>query len=194
MATVSLREYGRQRGVSGEAVRKAIKAGRLVLSVSRDAKGWPLIDPVIADQEWGANTSIATSAQQHQYEQAVEAPVKRKAAPAREPAAEPAPAPMVEDAGMQRTNNPAATYNQARAVKEAYLARLTKLDLDQRSGLLVSVDSVKNEAFKIARQVRDSMLNIPDRIAPELAGETDTFKIHLRLTEEIRKALEAIHE
>ena len=46
MATVSLREYGRQRGVSGEAVRKAIKAGRLVLSVSRDAKGWPLIDPV----------------------------------------------------------------------------------------------------------------------------------------------------
>lgn len=192
MATVSLREYGRQRGVSGEAVRKAIKAGRLIKSVSYNDKGWPLIDPAIADGEWGANTSIATSAQQHQYVKAVAAPVKREPAPAPEYVAAPMPepAPLPDDAEALGASNPAETYNKARAIKEAYLARLTKLDLDQRSGLLVSAEGVKKEAFKIARQVRDGMLNLPDRISAELAAEMDQFVIHRRLTEEIRRLLE----
>ena len=37
--------------------------------------------------------------------------------------------------------------------------------------------------------VRDAMLNIPDRIASELAAETDQFEIHRLLTVEIRRAL-----
>lgn len=166
MATVSLREYGRLRGISGEAVRKAISSGRLTGSVRYDAKGRPSVDPVAADAEWSANTSHAQ-----------QAPMTV------EPEQEDAPA-------LPRGGNAASTYNQARAVKEAYLARLTKLDLDERSGLLVSVDSVKNEAFKAARQVRDTMINIPDRVSAELAAMTDQFEIHARLSAEIRKALE----
>lgn len=166
MATVSLREYGRQRGISGEAVRKAISSGRLTSSVRYDAKGKPSVDPAAADAEWDANTSQSQQAKM-----------------AKDPEPEEVPA-------LPRGGNAASTYNQARAVKEAYLARLTKLDLDERSGLLVSVDSVKNEAFKAARQVRDSMINIPDRVSAELAAMTDQFEIHARLTAEIRKALE----
>jgi hypothetical protein len=42
----------------------------------------------------------------------------------------------------------------------------------------------------VARLVRDAMLNIPDRVAAELAAETNQFKVHQRLTHEIRRALE----
>jgi hypothetical protein len=41
----------------------------------------------------------------------------------------------------------------------------------------------------VARIVRDSMLNIPDRVAAELAAETDPFKVQQRLSAEIRLAL-----
>ena len=36
------------------------------------------------------------------------------------------------------------------------------------------------------------MLNIPDRIAADLAAETDAFKVHARLTKEIREVLTAL--
>ena len=40
--------------------------------------------------------------------------------------------------------------------------------------------------------VRDGILNIPDRIAGDLAAETDQFAIHQKLTAELRKALEGL--
>jgi hypothetical protein len=61
---LSLRAYGRsrrERGLNGgsvEAVRRAIRNGRLSRSVVVDSKGKPQIaDPVLADAEWIRNTS-----------------------------------------------------------------------------------------------------------------------------------------
>jgi hypothetical protein len=51
---------------------------------------------------------------------------------------------------------------------------------------------VKRESFRTARQVRDSLLNLPDRLAAELAAETNQFKVHQRLVKEIRRALEEL--
>jgi hypothetical protein len=54
---VSLRSYARHRGVSVEAVRKAIARGRLVKSITKDDP--PQIrDVALADQEWAANTDL----------------------------------------------------------------------------------------------------------------------------------------
>lgn len=54
---MSCRQYAKRRGVSAMAVSVAIKNGRLVKSVVRDAVGNPKIaDPDLADQEWAANT------------------------------------------------------------------------------------------------------------------------------------------
>ena len=56
---ISLRDYAKLRGVSVEAVSKAIKAGRLKKSVTY-VNGKPKIsDPSIADKEWQANTDQA---------------------------------------------------------------------------------------------------------------------------------------
>lgn len=167
--SVTLTAYAKTKGVSVEAVSKAVRVGRLSKSVVFDAKSRPRVIPELADQEWVANTD---SAQQ------------------RVPAVAP-PRPEPEpDQPVARDEPKTATFQQARTLREAYMARLAKLEFDEKSGLLVRADAVKNEAFKVARTVRDNMLNIPDRIAAELANETNQFKVHQRLTAEIRRALE----
>jgi hypothetical protein len=174
MATVSLREFGRMRGVSGEAVRKAIASGRLVKSVVHDEKGRPKIDPAIAATEWAQSTHPTHGG-------------KRAEAPA--PEIEAPSTPPADDRGAG--GGAAATFAQSRAIKEAYLARLAKLEYEEKSAVLVKADAVKKEAFRVARMVRDGLLNIPDRVSAELAADSDAFTIHRKLTLEIRKALEA---
>lgn len=171
--TVSLREFGRQSGVSGEAVRKAIASGRLSRSVVYDAKGRPTVDPALAASEWESQTHPTKGGKRGQAD---EAP------PPVTPTDDPRPTP----------GGAAATFAQSRAIKEAYLARLAKLEFEEKSAALVKADMVKNEAFKVARLVRDAMLNIPDRVSSELAADTEPFVIHRKLTLEIRKALEGL--
>src|SRR5687768_18016976 len=63
------------------------------------------------------------------------------------------------------------TYSQSRAVRELYLARLAKIEFEERSCKLVSRDEVTVVAFTKARTVRDNLLNVPDRLAAMLAAE-----------------------
>lgn len=81
------------------------------------------------------------------------------------------------------------SYAESRAKRESYNAELARLELEEKQGTLVDAEVVKKQAFAVARQVRDGMLNIPDRVAAEMAALTDQFEVHRRLTEEIRKAL-----
>src|SRR6185436_11827767 len=53
-----------------------------------------------------------------------------------------------------------STYAQSRAVRELYLARLAKIEFEERSGKLISRDEVTVAAFTKARTVRDNLLNI----------------------------------
>lgn len=169
------------RGVSGEAVRKAIASGRLVRSVVYDEKGRPSIDPDLAEQEWSDQTHPSHGGKRGA------ASVKKSltddpvtdAAPPDEPRTTPAAA--------------AATFAQSRAIKEAYLARLAKLEFEEKSAALVKADAVKNEAFKVARLVRDALLNIPDRVSADLAADADAFTVHRKISLEIRKALEGLN-
>jgi hypothetical protein len=80
-------------------------------------------------------------------------------------------------------------YARARAVRENYLARLAKIEFEERSGKLVSRDEVEVAAFTRFRTFRDGMLNIPDRVSALLATESDAARVHEILTTEIRKAL-----
>ena len=80
-------------------------------------------------------------------------------------------------------------YSRARAVRENYLARLTKIEFEERSGKLVNRDEVQVAAFNKFRTFRDGMLNIPDRVAAMLAAESDATRAHEILATEIRRAL-----
>lgn len=162
---VSASAYAKHRGISLQAVVKAINDGRLVESVVQSEAGRYKIDPVKADAEWSANTDSMTGAPAHM---------------ANRPA----------ETDNDPEDGQPITYAEARAQHERFKARLAQLELEQREGKLVEAEVVKRESFRTARLVRDALLNLPDRVAGELAAETNQFKVHQRLVSEIRRALE----
>src|SRR5689334_13581977 len=60
-------------------------------------------------------------------------------------------AKVTEPAGNTETPSAGVTYAQSRAVRESYLARLAKIEFENRSGKLVSRDEVAIAAFTKAR-------------------------------------------
>jgi hypothetical protein len=85
-----------------------------------------------------------------------------------------------------------ASYQEARAIREALNARMTKLDYEERLGQLVPAAEAKKEAFEMGRIFRDRMLAIPGRVAASLAAETDVKRVEAKLASEIRRALEEL--
>lgn len=77
--------------------------------------------------------------------------------------------------------------------------RLTKakadkeeLNLRVRLKELIEVATVEKVTFEKARQVRDALLSLADRLAGIVAPETDQAKVHAVLTKEVHQALEAL--
>ena len=84
------------------------------------------------------------------------------------------------------------SFAQSRAIREAYNARLAKLAYEEKAGELVRTDAVKVTWFNILRVLRDRTLNLPDRLAPILAAETDPKQITALLDDELRQILDDV--
>ena len=69
-----------------------------------------------------------------------------------------------------------------------------QFELRQKEGRLVDRDEVHNALFANARNVRDAILGIPDRIAELLAAESDSGVVCRTLDEELREALELLSQ
>jgi hypothetical protein len=82
-----------------------------------------------------------------------------------------------------------SSYAASRAAREAYLARLAKLDFEERSGKLVDADQVRTQVYALGRRLRDAFLGLPDRVAPLLVGQSDQAVVHRLLTQEIMVCL-----
>lgn len=83
-------------------------------------------------------------------------------------------------------------FIESQARREMFKAKLTELEYLERVGKIIPAEDVDREWFELARLVRDTMLNIPARIADQLAHETDQRKVQDLLEQEIYQALEAI--
>lgn len=165
MPLMSLKEYAAHRGVSPAAISLAVKNGRCPATL--DPMGRKVIDSEKADAEW-INTGRGPPPGVKQGPKLVDAPI---------------------DTSETKIGG-APTLLASRQIREAYQARMAKLDYDERTGKTIESEEVKEQSFKAARIVRDNMLNIPDRLAAELAGETNQFTIHKKLTDEIKKAIQ----
>lgn len=69
-----------------------------------------------------------------------------------------------------------------------------RLKLAAEAEKLTSVEGVRSGAVLVARRVRDSMLSIPDKLAPVIAAETDQARCWKLLDAEIRHALTALSD
>lgn len=82
----------------------------------------------------------------------------------------------------------------AQAHERHFKAKMAELEYEERLGTLIKADDADREWFELARLVRDTMLNIPARIADQLAHETDQRKVQDLLEQEIYQAIESLTE
>jgi len=69
---------------------------------------------------------------------------------------------------------------------------MTRLKLDRASGELMSRDAVNKAWFAAGRQIRDTLENLPDRLAGPLAAETDQAAVFSLLKDEFHQMLEML--
>ena len=173
---MGLREYARHRGGSRlpgatlRAVQKAIEAGRI--STVPDDKGRARIDPQVADIQWGRNTDPDQSA---------------RANPGKDISPSGGSA-----SGSQGAEREGSRYWDAKTEREEVELAKAKLQLAKDEGSLVSREAVERAAFEAGRLLRDMILSVPNRLAPEVAGMTEPPAIEVRLREELRKVLDEL--
>ena len=85
-------------------------------------------------------------------------------------------------------------FAQARTAEMVFRARLRKLEFETKSGRFLSSDEVKVKWYTVVRQIRDKVLAIPAKLAPQLAALSDPAEIRDLLDGEIIAILKSLQE
>lgn len=89
-----------------------------------------------------------------------------------------------EDENFGRFN-----YASAKAHREYYMGQIAELDFQIKLGDYVSKAEVEQTFFEASRNVRDMLLNFPNKMASRVIGKKDIKEIETILLEEIRYIL-----
>jgi phage terminase Nu1 subunit (DNA packaging protein) len=174
---VTFAEFALIKGCSKPAVSHAVKSGRIAGAVvEKDEKRW--LDRDLALELWNRNTLKTHNAK-------VSRPDPVEVKPAKT-------AKELQARVEQLPDDAIPELNVSRERREHYQAELSKLEVDAKRGELVSAEAVKKEAFNLAKTVREALVNIPDRLANQLAAESDPATIHMALSQELVLALERL--
>lgn len=157
------------------SVTKAVQSGRIAAAVvEQDGKRW--LDRDLAIELWHKNTRQSRLGVQKTVGHA---PRSRE---------------QLRQQVDMMPDDAIPELNVSRERREHYQAELAKLEVDLKRGELVSAESVKKEAFNLAKTVREALINIPDRVANQFAAESDSQAIHMALAHEIQSALERLSD
>ena len=83
----------------------------------------------------------------------------------------------------------AVDFVTARTMREAFRAKMAKLEYEEKSSTLTDAAKVKQDAFKAGRIIRDELLAIPDRLADVLAAEDDPATVRRIVCDELELVL-----
>lgn len=178
---IGIRECARRLGVSDTAVRKAIAAGRVAAhdadkdpNNSRPRLRWPQ-----AEIDWKRNSD---STKRTHVGGTGKSPARAKYAAKDAPAALPTRAQVLAGEDGPDSDDDGAEYSaqaqvggdslpgravqgpslaQSKAVREAYMARLAKLEYEERVGKLISADEVKARWYKHVTAAKTRIMGIP---------------------------------
>lgn len=90
--------------------------------------------------------------------------------------------------GQQPTN-----YAQARLADMVFRAKLRRLEFETRQGKLIEAELVKQRWAAILVVLKERILAIPDKLAPELTALTDERQVRDALKREMHAVLKAVH-
>ena len=79
----------------------------------------------------------------------------------------------------------------ARTAREIWTARTVELDFKIKSKAKIDAMEVQSKLMQFTRILKDAFENLPNRVAPVFAGETDSEKIRTVLIKELTSS---IHE
>lgn len=172
---ISLREYGRRKGCSDTAIRKAIKSGKIVNGVIRNPGERPMIDPVVADAEWGMTFNPSYGDRSGKLHKSLE-----------------------ESAGKVAPGTPDVEGGRSLAEIKRQTAevrlRLDALELKERMGQLVDKDAVYRALFAAGQEVRTALQAIPDRVIDDVLAARSRNEAHQVLFNAIADTLEMLSE
>ncbi|KVN27333.1 hypothetical protein WJ63_14265 [Burkholderia pyrrocinia] len=88
------------------------------------------------------------------------------------------------------------SFDEARRIKEVYLALLHRLDFEKKSGALVELDTASAVLFEEFRAQRDAWLNWPAKVGPLIASELglEADKITAVLVAHVHKQIAQLGE
>lgn len=180
---LNAKEYAEMKGVSHVAVGKWIKSGKLGpigVAVIKKGRLW-LIDTQKADAYYSDNMRPTNQRTlfhdtSNESEESIEKMGDEK------------PKKSKKSDRIADLN----TYGGATTWKTMYEALLRQQEYEIKAGIYVLAEEVKAAAFNKARIIRDTLLNIPDRLSPILASELDQDKIYQLLSGEIKLVLEEL--
>ena len=178
---ISLREYGRRIGTSDTAVRKAIKAEKIVRGVVYDTNGKPYIIPSIANAEWAKSYDPS-------YERVTQSGGRATVYSAAPQPIEDAVAPLSTN---QTTDTSLAAARRAQAV---YKAKILELQMKEKQGSLVDKQFVYKTLFEAGQEVRSALQAIPDRVIDNILAARSRNDAHKILFDAISDALEQLSD
>jgi len=179
---VSIPEFAKRIGKTSQYIRKLVKSGKIEESATRPRGKRVEIDVNLAVEQLENNTSYVNKKQPvKQIGNETKTKLKTKPTPEEQQEA-------IEAAEL----DPGQSLSESQRQKALYDAAIRKLDLDERAGESLKAADVEKDAFEMARRVRDAILNVPNRISPEIASMTDVHLVSEKLTTELVAALEEL--
>ena len=172
---VSMNAFAKLRGVSWQAVKKAVESGRLQRSVRKVGNQWS-INPELAHREWAENTQPAQ---------------QREREPNRTRTEETLFGPeIVEEPG--EPDDRRVDLRVAQLSKVEWQSKILELEYRRKARDLVEARESARETYGVGRAFRDLMLALPDRRAQAFAAETDARKIHRQMVSDYIDAFEKL--
>lgn len=145
-----MRAYARHRGVSHQAVSKAVRDGRITLLPDGT------IDRERTDQEWVPRTDPLRKKGNVRRLRMMDPDQQRRSPGVEEPASSP---------------GEATSYVKARTLLTVYAAQDKQIAVQKKKGALVDRARAERLVFRLAREERDVWVTWPGRVAALMAAE-----------------------
>lgn len=84
-------------------------------------------------------------------------------------------------------------YRRARTAREKLRLQREQMDFDQARGLLIDASEAARMAYTTFRALRDAVFNVPARVAPQCASETDAHRIEAVIDAELVAAFNRVN-
>lgn len=176
---ISIREFARRVGCSDTSIRKAIKAGKIVNGVvhNPDPNGHNKVNYEIAFKEWSASYDPSYPSNDKLRSKMMATIEKTEPTSEEKPAAD--------------TGN---SINSAKRAQAILKAKLLEIDLKERQGKLVDKQQVYMALFEAGKEVKASIMAVPDRVIDAVFSAKSRNEAHTILTKALIEALDTMSD